>query len=67
VSKDTWASRSQIHQASGMIVAQVGVRTEDAMALLRGQAFARNTTLLEVAGDIIARRINFRDFSIEGD
>ncbi len=64
---DAWVERSQIHQATGMIVAQVGVRTEDALALLRGQAFARNTTLLDVAHDIIGRRINFRDFTIEGD
>lgn len=67
VSKEAWATRSQIHQATGMIVAQVGVRTEDAMALLRGHAFARNTTLLDVARDIVERRINFRDFTIEGD
>jgi len=67
VSKEAWATRSQIHQATGMIVAQVGVRTEDAMALLRGHAFARNTTLLDIAHDIIERRINFRDFTIEGD
>lgn len=67
VSKEAWATRSQIHQATGMIVAQVGVRTEDAMALLRGHAFARNTTLLDVARDIIERRVNFRDFTIEGD
>jgi hypothetical protein len=67
VSREVWAVRSQIHQATGMIVAQIGVQTEDAMALLRGQAFARNTSLLEVARDIVARRINFRDFTIEGD
>jgi len=64
---DAWAERAQIHQATGMIVAQVGVRAEDAMALLRGQAFARNATLMDVARDIVARRINFRDFTIEGD
>jgi hypothetical protein len=64
---EAWAERSQIHQATGMIVAQVGVRTEDALALLRGQAFARNATLIDVARDIVSRRINFRDFTIEGD
>jgi hypothetical protein len=64
---EAWGERSQIHQATGMIVAQVGVRTEDALALLRGQAFARNATLIEVAHDIVGRRINFRDFAIEGD
>lgn len=62
-----WSQRAQVHQATGMVVAQVGVRPEDALALLRGQAFARNTTLAVVADDIIARRINFRDFTIEGD
>lgn len=67
VTKEAWATRSQIHQATGMIVAQVGVRAEDAMALLRGQAFARNTSLLDVAHDILERRINFREFTIEGD
>ncbi len=67
VTKEAWATRSQIHQATGMVVAQVGVRAEDAMALLRGQAFARNTSLLEVAQDILERRVNFREFTIEGD
>jgi hypothetical protein len=67
VPKGAWATRSQIHQATGMIVAQIGVRTEDAMALLRGHAFAHDMTLVEVARDIVERRINFRDFTIEGD
>jgi len=67
VPDEAWAWQSKVHQATGMIVAQVGVRTEDAMALLRAQAFARNTSLVEVAEDIVDRRINFRDFTIEGD
>lgn len=64
---EVWSSRSLIHQATGMIISQVGVRPEDALALLRGQAFAENTTLLEVAQQIVDRRINFRHFMIEGD
>lgn len=64
---EVWSSRSQIHQATGMIISQVGVRPEDALALLRGQAFAEDTTLLDVAQQIIERRINFRHFMIEGD
>lgn len=67
VQADVWSSRSQIHQATGMIISQVGVRPEDALALLRGQAFAKNTTLLDVAQQIVDRRINFRHFMIEGD
>lgn len=64
---DVWPSRAQIHQATGMIISQVGVRPEDALALLRGQAFANNTTLQDVAQQIVERRINFRHFTIEGD
>jgi len=64
---DVWSARAQIHQATGMIVSQVGVRPEDALALLRGHAFARNATLLDVAQQIVDRHINFRHFTIEGD
>jgi hypothetical protein len=64
---DAWESRVLVHQATGMIVAQVGVRPDDAIALLRGQAFARGLSLTDVAGEIIDRRINFRHFEIEGD
>lgn len=62
-----WPSRAQIHQATGMIISQVGIRPEDALALLRGQAFANNTTLLDIAHQIVDRKINFRHFAIEGD
>lgn len=64
---EVWASRAEVHQATGMVISQVGVRPEDAVALLRGQAFANDTTLLEVARQVIGRQINFRDFTIEGD
>jgi hypothetical protein len=65
--EESWSARSTVHQATGMVVAQVGVRTEDALALLRGQAFTRGVSLAEVAADIVERRINFRHFTIEGD
>lgn len=62
-----WASQARIHQATGMVVAQTGVLPEDALALLKGHAFAENATLVDVAQHIIERRINFRQFTIEGD
>lgn len=62
-----WPSRAQIHQATGMIISQVGTRPEDALALLRAHAFATGATLLDVAQQITERRINFRHFTIEGD
>lgn len=62
-----WPVKARIHQATGMVISQVGVRPEDALALLRGQAFANNTTLGDIAQQIVERRINFEHFMIEGD
>lgn len=64
---EAWTSRAQIHQATGMVISQVGVRPEDALALMRGQAFAIGASLTDVADSVIERRLNFRDFTIEGD
>lgn len=64
---EAWASRAQIHQATGMVVSQVGVRPEDALALLRGQAFVQGSPLLDLAQQIVDRSIDFRHFMIEGD
>ena len=50
-----------------MIISQTGVRPEDALALLRGQAFANNVSMVDIAQQVVERRINFRDFTIEGD
>ncbi|MGB9012243.1 MAG: ANTAR domain-containing protein, partial [Aeromicrobium sp.] len=61
------SSMAVVHQATGMVVAQVGVHQDDAVALLRAQAFFQNTTLEDVATQVIQRSINFRDFTIEGD
>jgi hypothetical protein len=67
VDAEAWSSRAVVHQATGMIISQVGVRAEDALALLRGQAFVHGASLLEVAQQIVDRHINFRNFTIEGD
>lgn len=67
LSPQTWTSMAVVHQATGMVVAQVGVHPDDAVALLRAQAFFQNATLDAVAAEVINRNINFRDFTIEGD
>ncbi|MEU4653406.1 GAF and ANTAR domain-containing protein [Streptomyces sp. NPDC023723] len=46
----------QIHQAIGMIMAQLGVGSEEALARLRGDAFARSRTVHEAAEDVITHR-----------
>lgn len=55
-----WTERAEIHQATGMVVAQLHVEVEDAMALLRAHAFAAGTTLARIAHEVVARRLDFR-------
>jgi hypothetical protein len=56
-----WSSRSAIHQATGMVVVQLRISPDDAMALLRAHAFSHDTTLADVASQIISRRLSFSD------
>jgi hypothetical protein len=62
-----WSSRSLVHQATGMVMAQVRVTPEDALAILRGHAYAMATDLNDVASRVVDRRINFSNFDVEGD
>jgi hypothetical protein len=56
-----WTDRARIHQATGMVIAQLGVDAEDALALLRAHAFAKGSPLLDVASEVVERRLNFTD------
>ena len=62
-----WISRSVVHQATGMVMAQVRVTPEDALALLRGHAYAVATDINDVAARVVDRTINFSNFAVEGD
>lgn len=53
----SWSTRAEIHQATGMIVAQLGISPTDAFARLRAHAFSRGAALHEVAADVVARRL----------
>jgi hypothetical protein len=46
-----------VYQAQGMVMAQLGVRADAALARLRAYAFAEQRPLGEVASDIVARKI----------
>jgi hypothetical protein len=48
-----------VHQASGMIAAQLDVNVADALVRLRAHAFANDRPLAEVAADVVARRLRF--------
>lgn len=54
-----WNERARVHQATGMVIAQLRVGADDALAMLRAHAFAGNTTLDAVADDILERRLDF--------
>ncbi|MEV8594285.1 GAF and ANTAR domain-containing protein [Streptomyces sp. NPDC052012] len=61
---ETWlsglaAEHDKIYQAVGMIMAQLGVGADEALARLRGDAFAHGRTALDVARDVVAHRRRF--------
>jgi hypothetical protein len=58
--RDTWAAWARIHQAIGMVIAQLTFSSDDAAALLRAHAYASDTTLAEIAGQVVQRRLAFR-------
>ncbi len=53
--------RLVVHQATGMIAAQLDSTTTDALASLRAAAFTSGRPIADVAGDVVARRVSFRD------
>ncbi|MEU8637771.1 GAF and ANTAR domain-containing protein [Amycolatopsis sp. NPDC048633] len=49
----------EVHQATGMVAAQLDTDLETAFARLRARAFADGRRLSEVAADVVARRLRF--------
>jgi len=58
-SSTTTFSRRLIHQATGMVLAQLETTADDAYLIIQARAFSENRTMREVAEDIIDRRIVF--------
>ena len=53
--------RIVIHQATGMIAAQLNDTTSNALARLRAAAFASGRPMHEIAEDVVERRVRFDD------
>jgi hypothetical protein len=51
-----WAATSGVHQATGMVMVQLGVDASAAFAALRARAYREGTTLQELAREVLARR-----------
>jgi hypothetical protein len=49
----------QVHQATGMVSVQAGVSMEEAFLLLRARAFAAGRPIVDVATDVVERRLRF--------
>lgn len=56
-----WSQRSVVHQATGMISAQLEVGLADALARLRGHAYSNDRSIYDVAADVVDRRMRFTD------
>jgi ANTAR domain/GAF domain len=59
---DAWAefnalSRTEVSQATGMLVAQLGVEPAEALVRLRAHAYATGRSATDVARDILDRRL----------
>ena len=54
---DIDGNRFEVYQAQGMLMAQLGVSAEQALMRLRAHAFAHERRAVDVARDIIARKL----------
>jgi hypothetical protein len=57
----------EVHQASGMVAAQLEVGVGQALVRLRAYAFGNDLHLAEVANDVVARKLRFDAASGEKD
>ena len=56
-------SRRVIHQATGMVLAQLRLRPDDARLVIQGHAFATSQSMMDVASDIVNRTLSFSNGS----
>jgi len=57
------AMRREVHQATGMILVHLDISATEAFALLRAHAFATSRSVQDVARDVVARALDFRDLA----
>lgn len=55
----TMFSRRLIHQATGMVLVQLGISADDAHLIIQARAFSENRSMQEIASDVVERRIRF--------
>ncbi|HSJ70730.1 MAG TPA: GAF and ANTAR domain-containing protein [Acidimicrobiia bacterium] len=58
---DAASHRAEVHQATGMVAVQLGLAVADAEARLRAHAYAANRSVVDVAREIVDRRLRLID------
>lgn len=64
---DRLDSRAEVHQATGMIMVQLGISLSEALLRLRAHAYATGRTVPAVAADVVSRRMVFDDSGTRQD
>ena len=59
-------SRKIVHQATGMVLAQLGISADDARMVIQAHAFTSDRSMMEVARDVLDRRIDFSALDEDG-
>jgi hypothetical protein len=57
--EETLAAPSELFQAQGMVMVQIGGSLAEAMARIRAHAYAENRRLIDVARDVVTRKLWF--------
>jgi hypothetical protein len=52
-----WAHRAVVHQATGLVVAQLDTKLVDALARIRADAFTKDQSIYDVAAEIVSGRL----------
>lgn len=60
-SGQVFTHRAVVHQATGMVSAQLGVPIAEAFSRMRAHAYAADRNLEEVSADVVARRLRFTE------
>ena len=59
VGRGPWAERAEVHQATGMVVAQLHLPERDALSLIRAHAYSHGHSVARSAHAVITRRLVF--------
>jgi hypothetical protein len=63
---DDWPTKAVVHQATGMVMAQLAVSPVDGLALMRAHAYSEGVSLIETAVGVVDREIRFDDLATGG-